>query len=135
MIVGSKRWNLDSSGNAFLTTGVIGHCHWIFIGFKTNIPRECDGHMRIGLGLETGGFRGTKDKGNSFTFSDQDLSLCVRSHEAGGRYEEHCLMLLRLGLGLGAAGEGKFRSRINKSPQNKSYKIRLPSTIAIVRHR
>ena len=50
--------------------------------------------MRIGLGLETGGFRGTKDKGNSFTFSDQDLSLCVRSHEAGGRYEEHCFMLL-----------------------------------------
>ena len=72
----------------------------ICIGFKTNIPRECDGHMRIGLGLDTGGFRGTKDKGNSFTFSDQDLGLCVRSHEAGGRYEEHCLMLLRLGLGL-----------------------------------
>ena len=79
MIVGSKRWNLDSSGNAFLTTGVIeGHCnHWIYIGFKTNIPRECDGHMSIGLGLETGGFRGTKDKGNSFTFFRSGFkSLC-----------------------------------------------------------
>ena len=74
----------------------------ICIGFKTNIPRECDGHMRIGLGLETGGFRGTKDKEVHF-FRSGFKSLCGHTRLVLGM-RSIAICFYGWVLGLGAAG-------------------------------